>query len=373
MPSAGSASSSRRAARTAGPRRSASTPPSPRSGPSRPSRSRSPGCRSQGRRTSPSSSSMGIDVTHAGRPRLGHGRPLLARGAPATAGTRIRRRDPGARPRGRRCRRSPHRGAGRGARDELGTAKRAHRVPPVRRLHGRTGRPRDRSSRDRPRGDDRKLAGGTPDPGDRDRRRRGGNRRRPPGLRASGRPSRARVAVGGAADGVRHRPRRELRHRLQDHGAPRRRARRRDPGGERGRLHRVAELRLVGRSTTTRTRRSPMPFAGTGAYRRKNCRPISRGRRAHPLPGTHVRRRPKPQLRRVLGRARLLGVREQPDVPRPDRLLGARSPGRARVLLRHPPHRLHLQPHLYRRRPVAPAARLRRDVLPPGLDRRDLP
>ena len=127
------------------------------------------------------------------------------------------------------------------------------------------------------------LAGGTPDPGHRDRRRRRRNRRRPPRLRASGRASRARVALGGAADGVRHRPRRELRHGLADHGATRRRARRDDPSRERGRLHRVTQRGVVGPSTTTR-RDARRCRCRHGRYRRKNCRPLPQQTRPSPAP-----------------------------------------------------------------------------------------
>ena len=124
------------------------------------------------------------------------------------------------------------------------------------------------------------------DPGHRDRRRRERNRRRPPRLRATGRPSRARVALGRAADGVRDRPRRELRHRRADHGAPRRSPRPGRPGGKRGRLHRIAELRHLGarrrpgRDPARRVRR-PKALIGarTAAPPRRPTR-SSRARRA---------------------------------------------------------------------------------------------
>ena len=229
-------------------------------------------------------------------------------------------------------------------------------------------RPRDRPPRDRARGDDRHDAGGTPDPGHRDRRRRRRDRRRPARLRPTGRSSRARVAVGGAADGVRHRPGGELRHGLADHGAPRRRARRDRPSRQRGRLRRVTE-RGSRPIDDDQARRLPSP-AGSGRYRRKNCRPL-RGRRAHPC----AARTSGVDLNRNYGA--YWGGPGSSTSPTSESYRGPSpySEPEAQAVREfssgiHPT--VFISNHTFTdRRQVAAPARLRRRVLPSGLDRRD--
>ena len=178
---------------------------------------------------------------------------------------------------------------------------------------------------DRPRGDDRHLAREPPDPGHRDRRRRQRDRRRPAGLREHGRPPRPRVAFRRVPDGVRHRPRREPRHRPADRGAARGRPDPRDPDRQRRRVHRVAELRDVGRGRQPERDSGPVPRRNRRVPAQELPPGLARGRGAQ-LRHAHVGRRPQPQLRRVLGRAGLVDGPDLPELPR--RRARSRSPSR---------------------------------------------
>ena len=94
----------------------------------------------------------------------------------------------------------------------------------------------------------------------------------------------------------------------------------------------------------------PQIQAGTGAYRRKNCRPLDATEALIAVrDARQLRGRPQPQLRLLVGRA---GQRQQPDhpeLPRDRALLRAGDSGRPRVQLGGPSHRRDLQPHVHGR------------------------
>ena len=211
------------------------------------------------------------------------------------------------------------------------------------------------------RGDDRHLARGSPDPGRRDRPGRAAHRRRPPRLPQLRRPPRPRVAVGRVPDGVRPRPRRPVQ--------PATRGSRTCSSDVRVVIVPMVNVdgfvasRSFGFNPLTdddEFRPSGRASPASGAYRRKNCRPTAAGEAASPAPSAPS----GVDLNRNYGYywggpgsstdPTSQGYRGTAPFSEPE------SEAVHQFSLGHPPHRVHHQPHLHRRRQVAAPARLRR-------------
>ena len=185
------------------------------------------------------------------------------------------------------------------------------------------------------------------------------------GVREPRRPSRARVALGRARDGVGDRAREGLQERRparDQHRSQQPQPRR--PGRQRRRVRGVAQRGRRARGRTRRERRRHRLHRGQRRQRRRV--PAQELPAARRLRGRQLRhlgragragRGPQPQLRHVLGRPRLGHEPAHPDLPRPRPVLRARVAQHQGPRVPQPGDDADHQPH--DRRPGAARARPR--------------